>query len=65
MNLNTLKGLLKSKTFWFNACTLVIDVSGALTGVIPPGSITVIVAVANVGLRVLTTQSLADKGSQQ
>ena len=64
MNFATIQGLLYSKVFWFNLCTLIVDVSGVLVGVIPPGTLTTIVAVANVGLRVLTTQPLSEKGPQ-
>jgi hypothetical protein len=35
-----------------------------LSGVVPPGALTAIVALANIGVRVLTTQSLAEKGAK-
>lgn len=59
-----LRGSLKSKTVWINVLTLVVDYAGVLTGVIPPGALTAIVALANIGVRVLTTESLAEKGQK-
>ena len=59
-----LKGAVKSKTVWLNALTLIVDYSAVLSGVVPPGALTAIVALANIGVRVLTTQSLAEKGAK-
>lgn len=59
-----LKGAVKSKTVWLNVLTLIVDYGAVLTGVVPPGALTAIVALANIGVRVLTTQSLAEKGSK-
>ena len=61
-NLDVLKGALKSKTVWLNVCTIIIDYSSILTGVIPPGTLTTIVALANIGVRFLTVESLKEKG---
>ena len=61
-NLDVLKGALKSKTVWLNICTLIIDYSSILTGVIPPGTLTALVALANIGVRFLTVESLKEKG---
>ena len=59
-----LKGAVKSKTIWLNVLTLIVDYGAVLTGVVPPGALTAIVALANIGVRVLTTQSLAEKGAK-
>lgn len=59
-----LKGAVKSKTVWLNVLTLIVDYGAVLTGVVPPGALTAIVALANIGVRVLTTQSLAEKGAK-
>ena len=59
-----LKGAVKSKTVWLNVLTLIVDYSAVLSGVVPPGALTAIVALANIGVRVLTTQSLAEKGTK-
>lgn len=59
-----LKGAVKSKTVWLNVLTLVVDYGSVLTGFVPPGTLTAIVALANIGVRVLTTESLVDKGSK-
>lgn len=63
MDLQKVKGLLKSRTFWWNAATLAVE-SGALLGVlgIPPGTITAISALGNIVLRTMTSQSLSEKG---
>jgi hypothetical protein len=63
MDFQKLRGLLKSRTFWWNAATLAVE-SGAVLGLlgIPPGTITAISAVGNIVLRTLTTQSLSEKG---
>jgi hypothetical protein len=65
MNTQKLKGLLKSRTFWWNASTIAIE-SGALLGVlgVPPGTITAISALGNIVLRTLTVESLEDKGAK-
>lgn len=62
MTKQELKGLLKSKVFWLNTLTIVVEGASLLTGVLPPGALTSIVAVANIGLRVITKQSLSEKG---
>jgi len=59
-----LKGAVKSKTVWLNVLTLIVDYGAVLSGVVPPGALTAIVALANIGVRVLTTQSLAEKGAK-
>lgn len=59
-----LKGAVKSKTVWLNVLTLIVDYGAVLSGVVPPGALTAIVALANIGVRVLTTQSLAEKGTK-
>lgn len=59
-----LKGAVKSKTVWLNVLALIVDYGAVLTGVVPPGALTAIVALANIGVRVLTTQSLAEKGAK-
>ena len=59
-----LKGAVKSKTVWLNGLTLIVDYGAVLSGVVPPGALTAIVALANIGVRVLTTQSLAEKGAK-
>jgi Mg2+/citrate symporter len=48
------KSIFKSKTFWFNVLSAAAEVSGALTGVVPPGTLTLIVNGINVGLRLLS-----------
>lgn len=63
MNVDKIRGLLKSRTFWWNTATLAIE-SGALLGLlgVPPGTITAISALGNIVLRTLTSQSIEDKG---
>lgn len=62
MDLQKIRGLLKSRTFWFNIGTLAVE-SGAVLGLlgIPPGTITAINALGNILLRTITTKPLEDK----
>ena len=62
MDFKVLQGLLKSRTFWMNTATIALE-SGALFGIIgiPPGSITLINAFANIVLRTLTNTDVRDK----
>jgi len=59
--MKNIKGLLKSKVFWFNALTGIVEVAGLLTGVVPPGTVTTIVVLGNIGLRFLTNKPLNQK----
>lgn len=59
--METLIGAVKSKTIWFNLVTIALEVTSVLTGVIPPGTATLINAVGNIALRFLTSTSLLDK----
>ena len=65
MNINTIKGLLKSKTFWANIAGITLEISNQLVPLAPPGSIAMGLAIANIILRAVTHQSLAEKGAQQ
>ena len=54
--------LLKSKTFWFNIITGGLVVVDQLTGkIIPTEASASIVAIGNVILRLITTQSVSQK----
>lgn len=59
-----LKGAVKSKTVWLNVLTIFIDYGSVLTGIVPPGTLTAMVALANIGVRVITNESLIEKGSK-
>ena len=48
------KNLLQSKTFWFNALTLIAEVTQVLP--LPPGTVAIISSVVNIGLRILTSE---------
>jgi hypothetical protein len=61
MTYETLRGLVKSKTFWWNVATIALEVTSVLAGIIPIGTATTINAVGNIILRVLTTQPLSEK----
>jgi len=54
-------GLLKSRTFWFNFASILLEISGYLTSVVPPGTALIAINIANILLRSLTTKSLNDK----
>lgn len=58
------KGLLKSKIFWLNVASIGAEVTGAVAGVVPPGTALLVVNVLNIVLRTVTTQSLEEKGSK-
>ena len=56
------KGLLKSRTFWFNVLTAIITVADQLHGKLIPASVsTAAVVVGNVILRMLTNEGLEEK----
>lgn len=59
--MDSLKGLLRSKVFYFNAITIGLELANLLAPVLPQGSLTLINAVGNLALRFVTTESLADK----
>jgi hypothetical protein len=58
-----LKGLLKSKTFYFNVITSSLELINAfaLPLGIQPGTLTLISAVGNVMIRFITSKPLEDK----
>ena len=60
--MKTFQGLLKSKTFWFNAVTGALEIVNLFNGsVIPAATATVIISVGNIALRFLTSKPLAEK----
>jgi hypothetical protein len=61
MQVDTLLGLFKSKVFYFNAITLGLEVANLLGPVLPPGALTVVNAVGNIALRMITVEPLSDK----
>ena len=48
------KSLFTSKSFWLNTLTASVEVTGALSGVIPPGALTLVLAGLNVAIRLVT-----------
>ena len=48
------RSLFVSKTFWLNVLTASVEVTGALSGVIPPGALTLLLAGFNVAIRLVT-----------
>jgi len=59
--MNTLLNLAKSKTFWFNAASIALELSGQLATVLPPGTALVAVNTINILLRMITTTALSEK----
>jgi hypothetical protein len=60
--MKNLTGLLKSKTFWFNAVTGALSIVDIMNGnAISPEVKALIIAVGNVALRFLTTKPLSEK----
>lgn len=60
-NVTSLRGLIRSKTFWFNMLTGALELANSYGSYVPAGSVTTLTIVGNVLLRFLTDQSLADK----
>lgn len=59
--MDKLKGLLKSRTFWFNIATAGLELTGVLGALVPPGTATIAVNIINIGLRVVTKTALEEK----
>lgn len=59
--MNSVKGLLKSKVFWFNVITGVLELVSVFGGVLPPGTATSINVVGNIALRFVTNKPLSAK----
>lgn len=59
--MDKIKGLLKSKTFWFNVFSVAAGVPAILGGVVSPEVLTSVAAAGNIGIRVITTQPLEEK----
>ena len=53
------KSLFKSKTFWVNVLTAGVELSGVLTGLIPPGALQIATNVLNIALRLVTSQPVS------
>jgi len=50
------KSLFKSRIFWANILSAAAELSGALTGFVPPGALTLVTNVINIALRLVTSQ---------
>ena len=48
------RSLFTTKTFWLNFLTAAVEVTGALSSVIPPGALTLVLASLNVAIRIIT-----------
>lgn len=59
--MNSVKGLLFSKVFWFNVVTGGLELVNTFSGLVPPGTAMALNVVGNIALRFLTTEPLADK----
>lgn len=61
--MNAVKSIFKSKTFWFNVLTIAAAIGGGQFGIkIDPKVAVPLVAGANVGLRMLTSQPVSLTG---
>jgi|TARA_Y100000296_G_scaffold74283_1_gene92627 hypothetical protein len=49
------KSLFKSKVFWTNVLTAAVELSGALSGFLPPGALQLATNVLNIALRLVTS----------
>lgn len=63
--MNVLEGFLKSKTIWFNVLSLAaaIFMSDEIKAYVDPMTLIKIQTVINIVLRLVTTQSVAEKGN--
>jgi hypothetical protein len=52
------KSLFKSRIFWANILSAAAELSGALTGFLPPGALTLATNVINIALRLVTAQAV-------
>jgi hypothetical protein len=52
------KNLIKSRIFWVNILTAAVELSGALTGLVPPGSLQLATNVLNILLRLITKDAV-------
>jgi hypothetical protein len=59
--MKTIKGLLKSKTFWFNVFSVAAGIPAVFSGFLPAETLSLISAAGNIGLRILTNQPLSEK----
>ena len=50
------KNLLRSRIFWCNVLTAAVELSGALTGLVPLGTLQLVTNVLNIALRLVTSQ---------
>jgi site-specific DNA-adenine methylase len=60
-NVTSLRGLIRSKTFWFNVITGALELANTYGTFVPAGSVTTLSIVGNVLLRFMTDTSLASK----
>jgi hypothetical protein len=61
MQIDTIKGLFKSRVFYFNVVTIGLEVANAFSATLPPGALTLVNAIGNIALRMITSEPLADK----
>lgn len=59
--MNSIKGLLKSKVFYFNLITGAIELVNAFAPFLPPGTAMAVSVVGNVLLRFFTDKPLSEK----
>lgn len=50
------KSLFKSRIFWANLLSAAAELSGVLTGFVPPGALTLATNIINIALRLVTSQ---------
>ena len=57
-------GFTKSKTVWVNIASIALEITGALAGVVPPGTALIAINILNIGLRAITKESISEKGEK-
>ena len=59
--MDSIKGLLFSKVFWFNAITGTLEIANYFAAIIPLGTLMAVNVIGNVALRFVTVEPLAAK----
>ena len=59
--MDSVKGLLLSRVFWFNVVTGILELINTFSGLLPPGTAMALNVVGNIALRFLTKEPLAAK----
>lgn len=57
--------IFKSRTIWFNALSILLEVGSGLSQTLPPGTALVVVNAVNIILRLITTSNLFESTGEK